>query len=110
MTNSTLGAFRYAGIAGLPLCLALALGTGITADCNLTGHHSQATRCIVSEADHSCVDPAPTTLDGVPSLGKLTVTGTRLEVAPPEVRSAADRSDASQPQVKPARARYPSVL
>jgi hypothetical protein len=77
MTTSTLGAFRYAGIAALPLCLALALGTGVTADCDLTGHQSQATRCIVGEADHSCVDAAPTTLDGVPSLGKLTVTATR---------------------------------
>jgi hypothetical protein len=92
MNTSTLGAFRYAGIAALPLCLALALGTGVTA------------------ADHSCVAEAPITLDGVPSLGKLTVTGTRLDVTPPDVRSAADRSDAAEPHVKPTRARYPSVL
>ena len=64
MTTSTLGAFRYAGIAALPICLALALVTGVTAHWDL-----------------KATDEAPTTLDEVPFLGELTVTRTRLDVA-----------------------------
>jgi hypothetical protein len=113
MTTSTLGAFRYAGIAALPICVALALVTGVTAhrDLTATGRGPQATPCIIGEAQRRpCVGEAPTTLDEVPFLGELTVTGTRLEVAPPEVRSASDRSRPPRPQAKPSRASYPSVL
>ena len=98
MSTSTLRAFRYAGIAALPLCVALALVTGVRSGSEL----------ILTPIE--CVDEAPATLDEVPFLGELTVTATRLEVAPPEVRSASDRSRPPRPQVKPSRARYPSVL
>jgi hypothetical protein len=111
MTTSTLGAFRYAGIAALPVCVALAVVTGMTSrELSATARDALATECIVGKTRHADVDPAPTTLDDVPFLGELTVTATRLGVAQPEVRSASDRSRPSRPQAKPARASYPSVL
>jgi hypothetical protein len=111
MTTSTLGAFRYAGIAALPLCLALAVVAGVTGHRDLTATGGpQTTSCIGGEAHQPCVDESPTTLDEVPFLGELTVIGTRLEAAPTEVRSASDRSRPPRPQEKPSRAKYPSVL
>lgn len=111
MTTSTLGAFRYAGIAALPLCVALAFVAGVThRHLTANGRGPQTTPCVVGEVHQPCVDESPATLDEVPFLGEMTVTGIRLEASPPEVRSASDRSRPPQPDVTPSRAKYPSVL
>jgi hypothetical protein len=78
MTTSTLGVFRYAGIAALPICVALAFVAGMT-DRSANARDAAAKECIVDETRHAYVDPAPTRLDEVPLLGELTVTGTRIK-------------------------------
>jgi hypothetical protein len=112
MTTSTSGAFRYAGIAALPICLALAFVAAETTHRNstATGQGPQTNAQCVVGAHRACADEPPTTLGEVPFLGELTVTERRGEAAPPAVRSASDRSRPPRPQTKPSRAKYSSVL
>jgi hypothetical protein len=88
MTTSTIGAFRFAGIAALPICLALAFVAAETdhRDSTATGRGPQTNaQCVVGVAHHACADEPPTTLDEVPFLGELTVTARRGADAPPAV-------------------------
>jgi hypothetical protein len=60
--------------------VALAFVTGMTSrELSATARGPQTTQHITGEAQHLCVDEVPTTLDEVPYLGELTVTGTRVK-------------------------------
>lgn len=113
MTTSVSRAFRYAGLAGLPIGLALAIVAGETThrDSTATGLGPQTNgRCIVGVTHHACADEPAITLGEAPFLGELTVTARRGAAAPPAVRSASDRFRPLRPQMRPSPAKYSSVL
>lgn len=112
MATSTSGAFRYAGLAAVPMVLALAfLGNeNIHRDSPASGQGPQTQlHCIAGVANAAC-PAAPPAIGQVPFLGELTVTAPRSEFTAPAVRSAAERSRTSLPQVKATAAKFSSIL
>ncbi|HKE45195.1 MAG TPA: hypothetical protein VKB41_11735 [Steroidobacteraceae bacterium] len=80
MTTSTAGAFRYAGLAALPIVLTLAFAGSESArrEAPSLGHGPQVqTECLSDVAQAACPDAMPTNIAEIPQLGELTVTAPR---------------------------------
>jgi hypothetical protein len=113
MTTATSGAFRSAGIAALPIVLALGFVGGESArkDLFAIGQGSQTSvQCIEGIAHMVCAEEAPTASGEVPFLGELTVTAPRSEFAASAVGSTSGRSHPARPQAGASPAKYLSVL
>ena len=111
MTVSASGAFRYAGLAALPIVLALAFVSGENAHRSLSAiGQGPQTRCIADASHATCPDVTPTASGDMPFIGELTVTAPRSAFTPPAIRSAAERSGPSLPQVRATPTKFSSIL
>jgi hypothetical protein len=112
MTTATSGAFRYAGIAALPIVLALGFvgGESVRRAAPPTGQGPQTQVQCVADVAHAACPGASPEIGEVPSLGELTVTAPRSEFAASAVRSTSGRSHPARPQAGASPAKYLSVL
>lgn len=112
MTTATSSAFRYAGLAALPIVLGLAFvgGESVHRDAPATGQGPQTqVQCVADVAHAACPDALPA-IGEVSFLGELTVTAPRSEFASSAVGSTSDRSRPARPQAEASAATYLSVL
>jgi hypothetical protein len=113
MTTSTSGAFRYAGLAAIPMVVALAFlgGESVRRDSPPSGQGPQTqVQCLADVAHAACSNASPAPTGEVPFLGAITVTAPRNALASSGVRSAEERSRPARPQVKATPAKFSSIL